>query len=79
MAAPPPLPVIPIIGARKLSQLQDNLASFDVTLSADQVKRLDEACQIEMGLEVSPPKRTLSRAEASLPFVLQRYADLHEV
>jgi aryl-alcohol dehydrogenase-like predicted oxidoreductase len=31
-----PVPVIPIIGARKLSQLQDNLASSDLTLSADQ-------------------------------------------
>jgi aryl-alcohol dehydrogenase-like predicted oxidoreductase len=30
-----PVPVIPIIGARKLSQLQDNLASFDLALSAD--------------------------------------------
>jgi aryl-alcohol dehydrogenase-like predicted oxidoreductase len=26
-----PVPVIPIIGARKLSQFQDNLASFDLT------------------------------------------------
>ena len=33
-----PVPVIPIIGARKLSQFQDNLASFDLTLSADQLK-----------------------------------------
>jgi aryl-alcohol dehydrogenase-like predicted oxidoreductase len=44
-----PVPVIPILGARKLSQLQDNLASFDVTLSADQVKTLDEASHIELG------------------------------
>jgi aryl-alcohol dehydrogenase-like predicted oxidoreductase len=44
-----PLPVIPIIGARKLSQLQDNLASFDMTLSADQLKTLDEASRIELG------------------------------
>jgi aryl-alcohol dehydrogenase-like predicted oxidoreductase len=44
-----PVPVIPIIGARKLSQLQDNLASFDLTLSADQVKALDEASQIDPG------------------------------
>ena len=42
-----PVPVIPIIGARKLSQLQDNLAGFDLTLSADHVKTLDEANQIE--------------------------------
>jgi len=44
-----PLPVIPIIGARKLSQFQDNLASFDLTLSADQLKTLDEASRIELG------------------------------
>jgi aryl-alcohol dehydrogenase-like predicted oxidoreductase len=44
-----PVPVIPIIGARKLSQLQDNLASFDLALSADQVKALDEASQIDPG------------------------------
>ena len=44
-----PVPVIPIIGARKLSQLQDNLTSFELTLSAGQVKTLDEASQIELG------------------------------
>jgi aryl-alcohol dehydrogenase-like predicted oxidoreductase len=44
-----PVPVIPILGARKLSQLQDNLASFDVVLSADQLKTLDEASHIELG------------------------------
>ena len=44
-----PVPVIPIIGARKLSQLQDNLASLDLTLSADQLKTLYEASRIELG------------------------------
>ena len=44
-----PVPVIPIIGARKLSQLQDNLASFDLTLSAEQLKTLDQASRIELG------------------------------
>jgi aryl-alcohol dehydrogenase-like predicted oxidoreductase len=44
-----PVPVIPIIGARKLSQLQDNLASFDLTLSADQLTTLDEASRIDLG------------------------------
>jgi aryl-alcohol dehydrogenase-like predicted oxidoreductase len=43
------VPVIPIIGARKLTQLQDNLASFELTLSADQLKALDEASQIDLG------------------------------
>jgi aryl-alcohol dehydrogenase-like predicted oxidoreductase len=44
-----PVPVIPILGARKLTQLQDNLASFELTLSADQIMRLDEASRIEPG------------------------------
>jgi len=44
-----PVPVIPIIGARKLSQLQDNLASGDLALSAGQLKALDEASRIELG------------------------------
>jgi aryl-alcohol dehydrogenase-like predicted oxidoreductase len=43
------VPVIPIIGARKLSQLEDNLASFDLSLSPDQLKTLDEASRIELG------------------------------
>ena len=44
-----PVPVIPIIGARKLSQLKDNLASYDLSLSIDQLKTLDEASRIELG------------------------------
>jgi aryl-alcohol dehydrogenase-like predicted oxidoreductase len=41
--------VIPIIGARKLSQLQDNLACVDLRLSPEQLQRLNEVSQIEMG------------------------------
>jgi aryl-alcohol dehydrogenase-like predicted oxidoreductase len=44
-----PVPVIPILGARKLSQLEDNLASFDVALSEEHVKALDEASRIDLG------------------------------
>ena len=43
------VPVIPIIGARKVSQLQDNLASLDLELSAEQLKSLDGASRIETG------------------------------
>ena len=43
------VPVIPIIGARKLSQLQDNLASLDLELSAEHLKGLEEASRIELG------------------------------
>jgi aryl-alcohol dehydrogenase-like predicted oxidoreductase len=43
------VPVIPILGARKLSQLQDNLASLELTLAPDQIKKLDDASEIEPG------------------------------
>ena len=43
------VPVIPIIGARKVSQLQDNLASLDLELSGEQLKSLDGASRIEPG------------------------------
>jgi len=44
-----PVPIIPIIGARTLSQLQDNLASFDFELSAEHLEFLDEASRIDLG------------------------------
>jgi len=57
-----PVPVIPIIGARKLSQLQDNLASFDLTLSADQLEILDEASRIELGFPYDIYNKEMVRA-----------------
>jgi aryl-alcohol dehydrogenase-like predicted oxidoreductase len=41
--------VIPIIGARKVHHLEDNLQCVDVNLSAEQIKQLDEVSQIELG------------------------------
>lgn len=43
------VPVIPILGARKLSQFEDNLASLTLDLTPEQVKLLDEASEIELG------------------------------
>jgi len=40
---------IPIVGATKLSQLQDNLKTIEVTLSDAQLKKLNEASAIELG------------------------------
>ncbi|MCU1235548.1 MAG: Aldo/keto reductase, partial [Candidatus Solibacter sp.] len=57
-----PVPVIPIIGARKLSQLQDNLASLDLTLSADQLKTLDEASRIELGFPYDMYAKPMARS-----------------
>lgn len=59
-----PVPVIPIIGARKLSQLQDNLASLDLELSAEQLKSLDEASQVELGFPYDLYNREMVRAFA---------------
>jgi len=44
-----PVPVIPIIGARKLSQIEDNIRSLEVTLSPAQLERLETATAISMG------------------------------
>jgi aryl-alcohol dehydrogenase-like predicted oxidoreductase len=56
------IPVIPIIGARKLPQLQDNLASLSLSLSPDQMKTLDEASSIELGFPHDFYKREMVRA-----------------
>ena len=56
-----PVPVIPIVGARKLSQLEDNLASIDLSFSADQLKTLDEASRIELGFPYDIYTKDLAR------------------
>jgi aryl-alcohol dehydrogenase-like predicted oxidoreductase len=43
------IPVIPIVGARRMAQLQDNLDSLTLQLSRDQISALDEASAIELG------------------------------
>lgn len=42
-----PAVVSPIIGARTLAQFEDNLASLDITLSDDQVSRLNAVSAVE--------------------------------
>jgi len=55
------VPVFPIIGARKLSQFEDNLASLSLALSAEQLKTLDEASRIELGFPHDFYQRELVR------------------
>jgi aryl-alcohol dehydrogenase-like predicted oxidoreductase len=43
------IPVIPIVGARRVAQLEDNLASLELELTRDQVAVLDQASSIELG------------------------------
>jgi len=52
--------VIPIIGARKLSQIKDNLACVDAPLPPEAAQRLDEVSRIDLGF----PNEFLAR-----PFV----------
>jgi len=56
-----PVPVIPILGVRKIAQLQDNLASLELKLSDKQVKKLDEASAIDLGFPYSMYEKGLVR------------------
>jgi diketogulonate reductase-like aldo/keto reductase len=56
------VPVIPIIGARNVSQLHDNLASLDLELSAEHLKSLNGASQIELGFPQSLYEREMVRS-----------------
>lgn len=41
--------IIPIIGARKLDHIKDNLGCLDFELNSEQLKRLDEKSQVPLG------------------------------
>jgi aryl-alcohol dehydrogenase-like predicted oxidoreductase len=41
--------VIPIVGARKVSQIRDNLACLELSLTDEQIARLDQASHIDRG------------------------------
>jgi aryl-alcohol dehydrogenase-like predicted oxidoreductase len=56
------VPVIPIIGARTVSQLRDNLASLDLQLSAEQLKSLDGESRIELGFPQGLYQKEMVRA-----------------
>lgn len=41
--------VFPIIGGRKVEQLQDNLVALDIPLNPEQVKRIESAAPFDPG------------------------------
>jgi len=45
--------IVPILGARRPDQLQDNLAALEWTLTPDQLARLDEASAIDLGFPMN--------------------------
>jgi aryl-alcohol dehydrogenase-like predicted oxidoreductase len=59
-----PVPIIPIIGARKFAQFQDNMASVDVTLTPEQVKTLDDASSVKLTFPYSMYSKDLVRGIA---------------
>jgi aryl-alcohol dehydrogenase-like predicted oxidoreductase len=58
------VPVFPIIGARKLSQFEDNLASLSLSLTTEQVRALDEASAIDLGFPLDLYRRDLVKGFA---------------
>ncbi|CNE03316.1 aldo/keto reductase [Yersinia kristensenii] len=62
-AANSPTSLIPILGSRTLAQLNDTLAALDVTLSDEQVARLDKVSAITLGTPHDQIANTLARAQ----------------
>jgi aryl-alcohol dehydrogenase-like predicted oxidoreductase len=58
-------PVIPIIGARKLAQVKDNLACIDVKLTPTQIERLDAVSKIELGFPLDMFSKEMVRSLTS--------------
>jgi aryl-alcohol dehydrogenase-like predicted oxidoreductase len=58
-------PVIPIIGARKLAQVKDNLACIDVKLTPTQIDRLDAVSKIELGFPLDMFSKEMVRSLTS--------------
>jgi aryl-alcohol dehydrogenase-like predicted oxidoreductase len=58
------VPVIPIIGARKFAQFQDNMASADLSLTPEQVKSLDDASSVKLTFPYSMYSKDLVRGIA---------------
>ncbi|MGW3185104.1 aldo/keto reductase [Kitasatospora sp. NPDC001119] len=60
----------PVVGARTLTQLEDNLGALEVELSATQSDRLDEAGRIELGyphdLLAGPHIRQVTRGDLKI-------------
>jgi aryl-alcohol dehydrogenase-like predicted oxidoreductase len=60
-----PQPIIPIIGARKLAQVKDNLACTDVKLTPAQIDRLDAVSKIELGFPLDMFTKEMVRSLSS--------------
>jgi len=41
--------VFPLIGGRKVEQLKENITALDITLTTEQIKRIEEATPFDPG------------------------------
>lgn len=55
------VPVIPIVGARKLTQFNDNVESLTLNLTPEHLRTLDEASRVDLGFPYEFFKRDLVR------------------
>ena len=58
-------PLIPIIGARKLAQVKDNLACVDMKLAPAQIDRLNTVSKIELGFPLDMLTKEMVRSLSS--------------
>jgi diketogulonate reductase-like aldo/keto reductase len=50
--------VFPIVGGRKVEHLKQNVQALDISLSPEQIKRIDNAKQLDFGFPYSVIVRT---------------------
>jgi aryl-alcohol dehydrogenase-like predicted oxidoreductase len=58
-----PVPVIPIIGARRLTQLEDNIASLELSPSDEQLGRLNRLSAAPLGFPMELFKKAGEKCE----------------
>jgi aryl-alcohol dehydrogenase-like predicted oxidoreductase len=59
-----PVPVIPIIGARRLEQVKDNRGNIEVKLDQPHLDRLEEVSRVELGFPHDFYKKEMVRTIA---------------
>jgi hypothetical protein len=58
--------VFPIIGGRKVEQLKENIAALDISLTAEQIKRIEEATPFDPGFPHNMIVRVFSVQSVSM-------------
>jgi len=70
-----PTPVIPILGARTVAQIEDTLGALDLVLDDEQMRRLDAVSAIDLGFPhefLASPQGTSMLYADTLPLLLDR-------